>query len=351
VNAALPGLPGLDLTALTPWFREHVPGVAADVEIAARLVSGGKSNLTYELTDGTTSWIVRRPPLGHVLATAHDMGREYTVMTALRATTVPVPITYAICPDDAVLGAPFYVMEWVEGTPYRWASELAPLGAGRVRALSEQLVDVLAALHKVQPATIGLAEFGQPDGFLTRQVRRWDKQMHAYRTRALPAADELLRRLAATVENVERGGMPPRIVHGDFRLDNVLVHSDAAGDTIRAVIDWEMATLGDPLTDLALMLVYGRMAGFGMVSDVTDVAIAPGYLSEDEIIVRYDAASDRDLSHIGFYVGLAAYKLAAIVEGIHYRHLHGQTVGDGFTGIGRAVEPLLATGLDALDLR
>ena len=332
-------VPGLDLPRLGAWFADHVPG--ASDGLTARHISGGKSNLTYEVSDGSRSWIVRRPPLGHVLATAHDMAREHRVMTALRDTAVPVPATYALCEDTDVLGAPFYVMEKVEGVPYRSAAELEQLGAERTRAISERLVDTLVALHEVDPGAVGLADFGRPEGFLTRQVGRWKKQMDASYHRDLPAADELHARLAASVP----AGGSAGIVHGDYRLDNVLVGSRT--DRVNAVVDWEMATLGDPLTDLALMVLYQRLAAFGG-GTVSDVSTAPGYLSESEILARYDAASHRDLGRFGFYLALSAYKLAAILEGIHYRFLQGQTVGEGFDTIGDAIHPLLEAGLQAL---
>jgi len=191
---------------------------------------------------------------------------------------------------------------------------------------------------------VGLADFGRPEGFLARQVGRWRQQMEASYHRDLPAADELHARLAASIPPEGAAG----IVHGDYRLDNVLVGTGPDDrDRVNAVVDWEMATLGDPLTDLALMLLYQRLAAFGG-DTVSDVSTAPGYLTEGEILARYDAASHRDLGHFGFYLGLAAYKLAAILEGIHYRFLQGQTVGEGFDTIGDAIHPLLDAGLAAL---
>jgi aminoglycoside phosphotransferase (APT) family kinase protein len=333
--------PGLDLEALGAWFATAVPGAGA--RLRGTLVAGGKSNLTYVVTDEASEWIVRRPPLGHVLATAHDMAREYRVMAALRDTGVPVPRTYALCRDIGVLGAEFYVMERCPGTPYRRATELAALGADRTRAISERLVDTLAALHAVEPESVGLGDFGRPEGFLARQVARWKKQLDASRTRDLPAADELHRLLASNVPAESATG----IVHGDFRLDNALVDED---DRVSAVLDWEMATLGDPLTDLALMLTYHRLgadAGEGSES-VSDVSAAPGFLDERAVIERYAQGSERDLSGFGFYLGLAAFKLAAILEGIHYRYLNGQTVGAGFDHIGEAIHLLLDAGLTAM---
>jgi aminoglycoside phosphotransferase (APT) family kinase protein len=333
---------GLDLDALGAWFTAEIPD--AGHELRATLIAGGRSNLTYVVTDGAQEWIVRRPPLGHVLATAHDMGREYRVMSALQDTGVPVPRTFALCTDSAVLGADFYVMARCAGTPYRRVAELEPLGPERTRTISERLVDTLAALHAVEPASVGLGDFGRPEGFLGRQVARWKKQLDASYTRDLPAADELHRRLAESVPAESAAG----IVHGDFRLDNVLV-DDA--DQVTAVLDWEMATLGDPLTDLALMLVYFRLGahpGGDEDNSVGDVSAAPGFLDERAVIERYSRGSDRDLSGFGFYLGLAAFKLAAISEGIHYRYLHGQTVGGGFDRVGEMIHPLLDAGLNAL---
>jgi aminoglycoside phosphotransferase (APT) family kinase protein len=248
---------------------------------------------------------------------------------------------YGLCEDTGVLGAPFYLMERVEGTPYRRAAQLEPLGPERTRAIALDMVDTLAALHQVDPAAVGLETFGRPEGFLARQVSRWKKQLDASYCRDLPAADELHQRLAADVPQQSAAG----IVHGDYRLDNILVDDR---DRLKAVIDWEMATLGDPLTDLALMLVYhrlGQQLGDGAVSTVS---AAPGFPSEREIIERYAGGSERDLSRFGFYLGLASYKLAVILEGIHYRYLHGQTVGPGFENIGPGIFPLLDGGLAAL---
>jgi aminoglycoside phosphotransferase (APT) family kinase protein len=332
--------PGLDVFRLAGWFAATVPGLA-DGPLRARLIAGGRSNLTYEVTDSRATWIVRRPPLGHVLATAHDMAREFRVMSALRDTEVPVPRTYALCDDEGVLGAPFYVMERVAGRPYRHATELQPLGAERTRAISIGLIDILATLHEVDPAAIGLGDFGRPEGFLARQVRRWRKQLDSSHSRDLPAADELHARLTADVPPETA----PGVVHGDYRLDNVLVDDN---DRPVAVIDWEMATIGDPLTDLALLVVYRRLGTLLGGDQVADASSAPGFLNEDELIERYTARSDRDLSRLGFYLGLASFKLAAILEGIHYRHLRGQTVGSGFERIGDAVIPLLDAGLTSL---
>jgi aminoglycoside phosphotransferase (APT) family kinase protein len=336
--------PGLDLTAFRTWYDVQRPGEIAG-ELRASVIAGGRSNLTYEVTDGDRWWIVRRPPLGHVQATAHDMGREFTAMSALADTDVPVPTTYAHCPDPDVLGAPFYVMERVLGTAYRYRTQLEPLGAERTATIGGNLVDVLARLHSVEPAAVGLAEFGRPAGFLERQVRRWGKQLEGSKTREHPAAEELHRLLTARVP-ADDASAYVGIVHGDYRLDNVITGDD---DEIKAVVDWEMATLGDTRTDLALMLVYDRLATLPGSQLVSDVSTAPGYPEGAAQLARYQATRGVDLGDMGFHLGLAYFKLAVILEGINFRFQQGQTVGEGFDQIGAGFDPLITAGLDALD--
>lgn len=331
-------LPGLDLDRFAAYFDRACPGEVTG-PLTAELVAGGKSNLTYVVSDGAREWVVRRPPLGHVLATAHDMSREYRVMSALRHTDVPVPATFLLCEDETVTGATFYVMERVHGTPYRRADQLLRLGPERTRTISRRTVETLASLHKVDPTTVGLADFGRPEGFLQRQVRRWKKQVDASRSRHLEGVDELHALLADSIPAPQ----PPAIVHGDYRLDNLLVDDQ---DQVGAVIDWEMATLGDPLTDVALMSVYQRLADPG--GSVADASTAPGFLGVDETIRLYADETGRDLAAIGFYLALASFKLAVILEGIHYRCAQGQTVGEGFDSVGDAVEPLISAGITSL---
>ncbi|WAH97350.1 phosphotransferase family protein [Arthrobacter sp. MMS18-M83] len=336
---------GLDLDRLRDWLARECPGLVAG-ELSASLIQGGKSNLTYELTDGVRQWIVRRPPLGTIMATAHDMRREYTLADALRHTDVPVARMFAYCGDKDVLGADFYIMERIDGVPYRYADEIKPLGEERTRAIATELVGTLAKLHRVDPAAVGLGGFGRPEGFLGRQVNRWKQQLDASFTRELSGADKLYEKLVAAVPFESASG----IVHGDFRLDNVLMGAD---DLPAAVIDWEMATLGDPLLDLALMLTYQRRARIVAARASTDpstydVTMAPGYPSEEEIMALYEAESGRSLDGFGFYVGLACFKLAGISEGVRYRHINRQTVGEGFEDSGSTVPLLLGLGLESL---
>ncbi len=337
---------GLDLPAFHRWYDGQRPGDLGS-DLRARFLSGGKSNLTYAVTDGETVRVVRRPPLGHVQATAHDMGREFTVMSALAETDVPVPQTYAMCRDEDVIGAEFYVMELVDGTPYRSAGQLAEIGPEATGRLGDAMIDVLAALHQVDPAAVGLEELGRPEGFLERQVRRWSRQLDGSKTRDLPDADTLVARLAANIPAGDAEAVRAGIVHGDYRLDNLLCLPDRTGEEVRAVVDWEMATLGDPLTDVALLQVYDRLSSISGGAAVADASSAPGYPSSERQLERYVAAGGLSLDSLDFHLGLGYFKLAAILEGIHHRFQEGQTVGDGFEGVGESVPTLLAAGLEA----
>ncbi|MEU9592008.1 phosphotransferase family protein [Streptomyces sp. NPDC048193] len=332
--------PGLDLDRLRTLLDRERPGLVAG-PLSGRLIEGGRSNLTYKVSDGTSTWVVRRPPLGHVLATAHDMKREHRVISALHPTDVPVPRPVLLCEDEEVLGAPFYVMEFVEGTPYRTAAQLAPLGPERTRAAVLNLVDTLVGLHAVDPAEVGLGDFGRPDGFLDRQLRRWAKQLDASRNRDLAGIDEL----HATLGRELPRSPAPTVVHGDYRLDNVLIGGE--DDAIRAILDWEMSTLGDPLTDLGLLVMYSQPLGMPD-SPVSTTAQAPGHPAPAELIERYAERSGRDVSSVSWYTAFAWFKLAVILEGIHYRYTLGQTVGRGFDRIGELVPVFIEHGLTTL---
>lgn len=334
---------GLDLAALQTWFAAHV-AEAGDTPLTASLIAGGRSNLTYHVTDGTHDWVVRRPPLGHVVATAHDMGREYRVMSALQGSDVPVPVTRALCTDPEVIGAPFYVMDRVEGRVVRSTAELSGFDPADALAVSHGLIDTLARLHATDYEAVGLGDFGKPDGFLARNVARWGKQWEANKTRELPQIDELARRIAAALPP----SGPAGIVHGDYRLENTMLADD--GPEIVAVLDWEMSTLGDPLTDLGLFLVYWVHWDEGD-SDGVPLATGgasglPGFIGMDEVAQRYAAVTGRDVSNLDFYVVFAFYKLAIILEGINARFLMGKTLGEGFDRMGQMVSTLCDAALD-----
>ncbi len=335
---------GVDLATLPRWFADHVAGADAGKQLSAALIAGGRSNLTYVIGDGGREWVLRRPPLGHVLPTAHDMSREYRVISALADTPVPVPRTEALCTDESVIGAPFYVMEKVDGRVLRDEAAVAALGADDAARCSRALVDVLASIHSVDPIAVGLEDFGRPDGYLERQLRRWGQQWGRSKTRELPSLDELARRLQAALP----ASGAPAIVHGDYRLDNTMLAPDDAGRIV-AVLDWEMATLGDPLADVGLFLLYWGEVDAQLVGPGKPLTDRPGFLTPDEVVERYARASGRSVDALDFYVALAAYKLAIILEGIHARYLQGKTVGEGFGGIGDLVPELVEAALDRAD--
>ncbi|MFI7078146.1 phosphotransferase family protein [Micromonospora sp. NPDC049903] len=341
---------GLDLDRLGAYLATHRPE-STGAPLRADLIAGGRSNLTYLVRAGGRDLVLRRPPLGHVLATAHDMTREFRVISALAATDVPVPRALLLCADPDVLGAPFYLMEHVPGEVYRSREQTDRLGAGQRHDLAMAMMDTLATLHTVDPAAVGLADFGRPDGYLARQVRRWAGQLDRSRSRPLPDIDELRDRLAATVpDSTGTAG----IVHGDYRLDNLLAAVDPATGSmsVTAVLDWEMATLGDPLADLGLLLTYWDVLGGGVAAVDNPVAdgLGPraGFPTGAELIDRYAARSDVDVGPLDWHVALGCFKLAVICEGIHYRHTLGQTLGEGFDTIGGMVAPLVAHGLATL---
>ncbi|MGI5467139.1 phosphotransferase family protein [Streptomyces sp. CA-132043] len=332
-------LEGLDLGALTRFFAEHVPGFRG--ELHAELVQGGRSNLTYRLTDGQGSWILRRPPLGGLTPSAHDMAREYRVVSALADSGVPVARAVALG-DAQVMGTPFALVEYVDGVVIRTEEQLESWSDASVTDCAFALVDALARLHAVEPASVGLDGFGRPEGYLARQVARWHDQWQRVRTRELPDVEALHALLAQDCPS-ESGAS---VVHGDFRIDNaILAHDDPS--QVRALVDWEMATLGDPLADLGLHLVYTDPA-FAPVLAGGAASTSPRMPAPADLAERYAITSGRSLENLGYYIALGYFKIAVIAEGIHARHRQGLTLGSGFETVGDAPAPLAAAGLHAL---
>ncbi len=325
-------------------YLARVLGDQAWEQPVVTLVAGGKSNLTYFVDSPAGSVVLRRPPLGHVLPTAHDMGREFRVMAALADTPVPVPRMLHQCTDPEVLGQPFYVMERIEGHICRDA--LPPGYADEPeqrRAIGNGLVGVLADLHAVDPREVGLAEFGRPDGYLVRQVARWGKQWNATRIDGHEALDSLAQALAASVPATARTG----IVHGDYRLDNTMLHPTEPG-RIAAVLDWEMSTLGDPMADLGILLVYWAQADDGGDRDNSSVippaTVLPGFPTRAEVAEGYAARTGADLSALPWCEAFGFFKLAVVCAGIVARVRGGAMVGEGFGGIEERIGPLVELG-------
>ena len=336
-------VPGIHDDHVARFFREHVPG--GDCELQFTLISGGRSNLTYHVQGDGHDWVLRRPPLGHVLPTAHDMTREYRVLSALHGTGVPVPRPIALCEDPAVNEMPFYVMQYCPGVVL---ADAVPAGYAEApderRRISLALVDTLVRLHAVDYRAVGLEGFGRPEGYLERQVRRWAQQWERSQTAPLPEIDELIRRLRAALPE----SSPATIVHGDYRLGNMALDPADPGRVV-AIFDWEMATLGDPLADLGYTLIYWTEAGdpppLGGVGTASMFTAGPGFFTRAEIATTYAVRSGRSVDAIEFYQVLALYKLAVISEGIYARYLLGKTVGDGFEGLTRAAVGLAQRAL------
>lgn len=330
---------------LEEWFREKVPGIEPPLDYEP--IHGGLSNLTFLVTDQSgTRWVLRRPPLGKGLGTAHDMGREVKVVSALAPTPVPVPPVVGFCEDEEVTGAPFYVMEFVEGPVLRTPEQAAlfPKAEDRVE-IGNGLADVLAAIHEVDPDEAGLGDLGRREGYVERQLARWASQWEQSKTRELPMLEQVFERLSARVpEQVET-----TIVHGDFRLDNVIY---SPSGEVAAVVDWELCTLGDPRADLGLLMVYWAEAGDHGISIFRPATAEPGFPTRADLIARYAETSGRDLSELDYFIALGYWKLAVIIEGVLARFRGGQygsdanrdTAGDEFS---EAVESLARAGLEA----
>lgn len=310
---------GINEPAVTAWLLDRLPTAEPPFEFT--LIAGGNSNLTYRVSDSTgASWVLRRPPLGPLLPTAHDMAREHRIISALGGTRVPVPAAVALCEDVDVNGAPFYVMDMVEGTVIRDESAAEAVSPPDRHRLGLGLVDVLTEIHAVKPSDVQLDDLGRPDGYIERQLRRWSSQLEQSQTRDLPTLTGVHAVLAANIPNQ----VGSSLVHGDYRLDNCII--DNSYD-VSAVLDWELCTLGDPLADLGLLLVYWTQPDDEM-RDLTDAPTAVGgFPTRREVIDRYAARSNRPVDQIDFYVAFAYWKLACITEGVHARYRSGAMAG------------------------
>ena len=298
------------------WLVANIPGATAPFRYTQ--IAGGHSNLTFKVEDAAGhSYVLRRPPLGHRLASAHDMTREHRIIAGLANTNVPVAPALGLCTDEDVNELPFYVMSFVDGHVVREKSVAESLlGPTGCRRASESIVDTMAAIHAVDLAAAGLNDLGKHEDYIARQLKRWHGNIVEQRTRDLPLVDsvyaELMNRIPAQVTTT--------LVHGDYRLDNCMV--DASGNVI-AVLDWEICTLGDPLADLGLLMVYWTGPQDDASAWANPVNTAAGFMNRAELAERYGAVSGRDISQLDFYVAFAFWKLACIIEGVYARYLGG----------------------------
>jgi aminoglycoside phosphotransferase (APT) family kinase protein len=324
--AAAEGPAGIDAAGVDAWFAANIVGAAPP--LTYRLIAGGRSNLTFGVTDTAAHhYVLRRPPTGHLLPTAHDMGREHRIISAVGPAGIPVPAALGYCADPAVTGAPFYVMDFVDGYILRAESDLEGVfGPAERRRLADNLVDTLAAIHAVDPDAVGLGELSRKEGYIARQLRRWYSQYQASRDEQggpdVADIDLVHDRLAARIPTQGKAG----IVHGDYRLDNTIVGPDGA---VVAVLDWELCTLGDTMADLGQLLVYWTEAGESSALAHSATA-APGFPTRAELARRYAEVSGRSIETLDFYLAFAYWKLACILEGVYTRYVAGAMGRDGF---------------------
>ncbi len=336
-------LEGLDLAALDRHLNEV--GIPRNGELRAELISGGRSNLTFLVADDSSKWVLRRPPLHGLTPSAHDMAREYRVVAALEDTPVPVARAVTMRNDDSVGGAPFQMVEYVPGRVVRHADELEALGDREsISSCVDALIKVLADLHSVDPAAVGLGDFGKPTGYLERQVRRWGSQWELVHRDNDPF-DADVRRLHSALAEAIPAQSRTSIVHGDYRIDNTILDSEDA-TRVRAVLDWEMSTLGDPISDAALMCVY-RHPLFNVIH-ASSAWASPLMPEADDLAHRYSLAAEQSLDNWDFYMALGYFKVAIIAAGIAFRARMGGGVAVDTDQVDQAVGPLMAEGLSAL---
>jgi len=333
---------GIDAARVEGWFEANIGG--AELPLSFRKISGGHSNLTYEVSDaGGRRWALRRPPLGKRLGSAHDMNREQKVVSALAATDVPVAPVAGFCEDESVNGAPFYVMEFVEGPILRSQAEAEEhFDESERRAIGERVADTLVDIHAIDVDAAGLGDLGRKEDYVARQLHRWQGQWEKSKTRELPVVDEVHDRLVARIP--DQGSAT--IVHGDYRLDNMIL-SDTG--EVAAVVDWELCTLGDPLADVGLLYVYWSQPGDQLTPLIQAPTLAPGFPPRDELMQRYAKRSGRDLGQIDFFIALARWKLAVILEGVYSRYAAGQygKTDEGFEQFPKSVEDLANSAAEA----
>ncbi len=336
---------GIRQAEVTEWMVGHLPEIRTPLTFT--LIAGGRSNLTFRVEDAEgRTWALRRPPLHHVLPTAHDMTREYRLIHSLGPVGIPVPATVGLCTDESVNDRPFYVMEFVEGHILRSAPEAeAAFDVRTRRAIGDHMADTLAALHDVDPDAVGLGDLGRHEGYIERQLKRWRGQYEQMQVEGVDhggfverVSDDLARRIPRQQRT--------SVVHGDYRMDNVVLADDG---TVKAILDWEICTLGDPLADVGLLMVYWADPTDTMAVLGLSPTTAPGFSTRAEVLERYGSVSELDLSEVGYYTAFGYWKLACILQGVYARYVAGAGAGDqgsveGFPAqIGRLFEMAAAS--------
>jgi len=332
---------GLDVTSLSRYLAERIEGFVEPMTV--RQFPAGFSNLTYLLRSGSSEWVLRRPPHGTRPSSGHDMAREFRVLSGLRGRYPYAPEPVLLCEDESVIGAPFYVAHRIRGVILRrdYPAGLPP-EAPLVRAQQEALVDALAELHRVDFAEAGLASLGQPAGYVERQVRGWGGRYDRARTDDSPDHASLLEWLMA---NRPVAAHPAALLHNDYKLDNV-VFDEQAPDRLIGVLDWEMATLGDPRMDLGCSLAYWIEAGDPdwLAATRSLPTHLPGSLTRAEVLGRYERAAGRPLTDMRFFYAFGLFRLAVIAQQIYLRFVRGQTRDQRFAVLGQMVRALLRAG-------
>jgi aminoglycoside phosphotransferase (APT) family kinase protein len=322
----------LPLRRLERWMRDHVTGFRGP--LAAERFEGGQSNPTYKVVAASGTYVLRRKPLGHLLPSAHAVDREYRVMRALAHTAVPVPGVYALCEDNAIIGNTFYVMEFLDGRVF-WDQRLPGLGAADRRAMFESMNAVIAALHSVDPIAVGLEGFGRPGNYTARQIGRWSKQYQASETEPQPAMDALIEWLPRHLPCAEA----PRIVQGDYRMDNLVFHKTEP--KVIGVLDWELSTIGDPVADFAYHVMTWRVTPelFRGLAGIDFAGL--GIPTEEEYVAAYCRRTGRGpIPHWDFYMVYSLFRLAAILQGIARRAIEGTAASSEAVELGWLARPV-----------
>lgn len=334
-------LTGPELATIASFLRQN--NVDLEGELRSTLIAGGRSNLTFRLEDDRSRWVMRTPPRAGRTPSAHDVAREFRVTSALHGTAVPVARPVAVSEDDSVLGAPLAIWEFVQGRTLQARDDLDPLDDATLDKVVRGLIETLAALHRIDHVAVGLERFGRPDGYAERQVKRWSQQWE------LVAVDEV-RSLGEEVAGRLAAAIPPQlstgIVHGDFRIDNTLVDPDSP-EPIKAVVDWELSTIGDPVADVAMMCIYRRPV-FDLVVGTPAAWTSPRIPDVATLAADYEAAGGVRLNDWDFHLALAYYKFAVIAAGIDHRVRAGAASGAGFDSSGDAVQPYLELALETI---